>query len=330
MLDSPSNPVPAGELLLLDSSHVLELLGHEDSLEAVRRAFEHHAAGAGRVFPVVRQPIEAGAMFGIKSGDIAAEGVLGLKAAGYWPANRTQGMDAHQATILLVDPATGRPAALIDGNHVTTMRTGAAGGLGLQLLARADSAKLCLFGTGVQARIQLDYALRLLPSLRDVRYLSSTGKPDAAFERQFAARCSMRHALDADAAVSEADVVITATTSRAPLFADAAVRPGTHINAVGADTRGKRELPAGLLQRARLVVDDAAQARELGEAQWAPECGMTEIGALLSGREAFERRRSDITVFDMTGLALQDLAVAGLLRDKARAEGRGHRMRWQP
>lgn len=319
---------PDDELLVLTRADVLALLGPDDALDAVRRAFGHQAGNAARVFPVVREPLQGGAVFGIKSGDIAAEGALGLKAAGYWPGNGARGLDAHQATVLLVDPATGRARALIDGNPVTTLRTGAAGGLGLQRLARPGSARLCVFGTGVQARVQVDFALRLLPALRTLDYVTASGAPDAGFEALFRARCTVRHAADADAAVAAADVVITATPSRAPLFAAEAVRPGTHINAVGADTRGKRELPEGLLMRSRVVADDAAQARELGEAQWAPGCALQELGALLAGHDDFRRAPGDITVFDMTGLALQDLAVAADLLRRAVREGRGQRLRW--
>ena len=160
------------QLLLLDKNQVDALLSPDEVLGAVREAFMLHSEREGRVFPVVREPLGTGGVFGIKSGDVQAQGLLGFKAAGFWPANRQRGGEPHQATIMLIDPATGRPLCVIDGNTVTTARTGAAGGLGLQLLARPGSERLCIFGTGVQARIQLDFALRLIPSLREALYIS--------------------------------------------------------------------------------------------------------------------------------------------------------------
>lgn len=316
-------------LLMLDRDQVASLLEPAATLAAVREAFLLHAAGAGRVFPLVREALPGGAVFGIKSGDVPAQGLLGFKAAGFWPANGAAGGERHQATIVLLDPASGRPLCIVDGNAVTTMRTGAAGALGLMTLARPDSRRLCVFGAGVQARVQLEFALTALTApagLLSVRYLTSQGRPDAAFEARFAGRCAIAHAPDADAAVAWADVVVTATTGRGPLFDAAAARPGTHFNCVGSDTRGKRELPEGLLARARIVADDRVQAAQVGELQWAPQLPCQELGALLQG--AFVRADADITVFDMTGLALQDLAVVRMLRERALAAGTGTRLPW--
>jgi ornithine cyclodeaminase len=323
-LTSPADAL----LLLLDKNQVDALLSPDDVLHAVREAFVLHSDREGRVFPVVREPLATGGVFGIKSGDVQAQGLLGFKAAGFWPANRQRGGEPHQATIMLIDPATGRPLCLIDGNAVTTVRTGAAGGLGLQQLARPDSTRLCLFGTGVQARIQLDFALRLLPSLREVLYIGADGRRNAAFEEGFAARCNIAPATDRNAAVAQSDIVITATPGAGALFDLDAVQPGTHLNCVGADTRGKRELPDGLLPRVRLFVDDRTQAQQIGETQWAPDTPSTELGDLLNSKTSFNRAPRDITVFDMTGLALQDLTVARLLHERATATGTGMRLAW--
>lgn len=316
------------QLLLLDKNQVDALLSPDEVLGAVREAFMLHSEREGRVFPVVREPLGTGGVFGIKSGDVRAQGLLGFKAAGFWPANRQRGGEPHQATIMLIDPATGRPLCVIDGNTVTTARTGAAGGLGLQLLARPGSERLCIFGTGVQARIQLDFALRLIPSLREALYISASGERNAAFEAHFSGRCDIAPATDRNAAVAGSDIVITATPGGGALFDLDAVQPGTHLNCVGADTRGKRELPEGLLARARLFVDDRTQARQIGETQWAPDTECMELGDLLSGKTAFGRAPKDITVFDMTGLALQDLTVARLLHARAAETRTGTRIAW--
>ena len=137
-------------------------------------------------------------------------------------------------------------------------------------LPRPDSRPLTVFGTGVQARVQLMYALRLLPSLQQVKYLTSIARAHPAFEATIATAfpaCALIHASDSHAAVAASDVVITATPGAGALFALEAVQPGTHLTCVGSDTRGKRELPPGLLAQARLFVDDAQQASQLGERQ---------------------------------------------------------------
>ncbi|KQV79862.1 ornithine cyclodeaminase [Massilia sp. Root351] len=314
-------------LLLIDSVQGETLMNFRDVLDATREAFVLHQQEEGRVFPLVRERLPEG-IWGIKSGQVVAQNLLGFKSAGFWPGNREKGGEPHQATIVLVDPATGRPQCIIDGNGVTTMRTGAAGGLGLLQLARADSNRVCVFGTGVQARVQLRYALELIPSLHQVDYVSSSGEADLAFERQFSERCTVTPAADRNASVALADIVITATTGRGPLFNLDAVRPGTHFNCVGADTLGKRELPEGLLRQARLFVDDHIQARQIGEMQWAPELPCHQLGELLSGQLQAHRKPEDITIFDMTGIALQDLTVARLIYERALARGVGTSVAW--
>lgn len=316
------------QLLLIDKTAVERLLLPDDVVAAVREAFELHHQREGRVFPVIRESLATGGIFGIKAGDVASQNLLGFKAAGFWATNRKVGGDAHQATVLLFDPHTGRPLCVIDGNAITTARTAAAGALGLTLLARPDSARVTVFGTGIQGAAQLAYSLRTLPSLNKVTYVTFDRKPDPAFEARFGELCEIRCAIDADAAAADSDIVITATPGGGPLFSASAIQPGTHLNCVGADTRGKRELPPGVLERARVVVDDLQQARQLGELQWAPDTPCRELGELVSASVPPARSPTDITVFDMTGLALQDLTVARLIHRGARELGLGTAVAW--
>lgn len=325
----PIAPMPTdAQLLLLDGHIVGSILEPEQVTAAVREAFVLHSRRAGRVFPVVRERLHTGGVFGIKSGDVASQDLLGFKAAGFWPGNRALGGEPHQATVALFDPSTGRPLCIMDGNAITTARTGAAGGLGLRLLARPESSRICVFGTGVQARVQLEYALTLLPRRCTVQYVTPGGTPAPAFESAFRQRCDIDIARDHNDAVASSDIVITATPGAGPLFDADAVQPGTHLTCVGADTAGKRELPEGVLSRARIFVDDRDQARGIGECQWAPHLPCTEIGDLLASNRAAERAERDITVFDMTGLALQDLTVARLLYERAMEQGLGTSVAW--
>lgn len=172
-------------LKLLDRDSVNALVLPEQILFAVREAFYLHSAGDGQIFPVVREALSTGGIFGIKSGGITNQGVLGFKAAGFWPTNRALQGEPHQATILLIDPTTGRPLCVIDGNVITTLRTGAAGALGLEMFARRGSSRLCVFGTGVQAGIQVDYALRAMSGIKHVTYLTADGVPSANLNRSF-------------------------------------------------------------------------------------------------------------------------------------------------
>ena len=318
----------AQQLLLVDKATVEALLAPAAVIEAVREAFVLHAERRGRVFPVLREALPSGGIFGIKAGDVADAGLFGFKAAGFWPQNRARGGEPHQATIVLIDPDSGRPQAIIDGNAITTLRTGAAGGLGLRHLARRDSRRAVIFGTGVQARIQLSFALDLMPSLAEISYISGNDHPDRAFESLFAGRCDLSHRRDRNQAVATSDVVITATPGGGPLFDDDAVAPGTHVTCVGADTTGKRELPEGLLARCRLIVDDQSQAARIGEMQWAPTVPAIAFGDILAGSVNFERAPDDITVFDMTGLALQDLTVGRLVFERALTAGLGVSVPW--
>lgn len=316
-------------LLTLSGPQIQSLLDPDDVLEAVREAFVLHSQKKGRIFPVVRERLDTGGIFGIKSGDVQSQALLGFKAAGFWHSNRNLGGEPHQATIMLFDPASGRPICIVDGNAITTARTGAAGRLGLELLARPESRKICVFGTGVQACVQLDLALDVLPHSSIVRYVTSKGRPDKAFEAAFASRCSLIHVTDPDKAVSESDIVVTATPGNGPLFSVDAVKPGTHINAIGTDTKGKRELPDGILSRARLFVDDREQSRQIGEGQWLKEAGHEiEIGSILTSDVVLSRQPDDITIFDMTGLALQDLTVGRMLYRRAIEGGYGTQIAW--
>ena len=161
-----------------------------------------------------------------------------------------------------------------------------------------------------------------------MNYVSVDREPQAEFESLFADECKLKCAANADEAVAESDLIITATTGSGPLFDETALRAGTHLNCVGSDTRGKRELPVGVLDRARIVVDDLEQARELGELQWAPHAPSIEMGDLVTGRAQWRREPTDISVFDMTGLALQDLTVARLIHRRAAHLGLGVTVAW--
>ena len=316
------------QLLMLSSSDVRQLLTEAVAEHAVRTAYILSSSKEGSTLPLLRQSLGENSAFGIKGALVGKDKQLGFKAAGYWPKNRLAGMDAHQATVLLLDHDSGRPKAIMDGNLITTMRTGAAGGVAIDALARADAQVLGVIGTGVQGLVQAQFALRARPAIGEIRYLERRSELEDKFLANLRGRVRLTACATADDVVNRADIVITATSSRAPLFSADAVRPGTHINAVGADTIGKRELPAALLERAKVFVDLLSQCRTIGELQWAAHVDGVDIGDVLRGQALGRETADDITVFDMTGIGLLDLICAHAIFEAALGHGLGVALAW--
>lgn len=318
--------------LVLTASEVRSLVSLPDAIAAVEAALRDFAEGKAFLFPVIRERIDPyGGFFGVKAGYLASRGCLGYKGGGFWAANRNQGLAGHQSLILLYDPASGVPRAAMDGNYLTILRTGAIGAIAARLLARADSRTVAILGAGAQGRIQLAALREVLP-VEEVRCFDVDSEANEAF-----ARLAGEQGLRAEAcanprqAVQGADVVVTASPSFQPIVEDAWVRPGMHLSAFGADTKGKQEIEARVLARAKVVVDYLPQAREIGECQHAFRTGLiegvhAELGEILVGRKPGRESDAEITLFDATGIALQDLAVARLAYEAALQRGLGVRL----
>lgn len=293
------------------------LLTPADALTCMRDLFAEMAAGEADNFPVVRErPGLASSIYGVKSGVNRATNLLGLKIGGYWPGNTERGLARHQSTVVLTDPQTGQPIALVGGNAITALRTAASAALSIQVLARGDAKVLGVIGAGGQALWHARAAL----AVRDFeRIIVWNRTPQAAADLAGALGARAEVADAADDLVAASDVVVTITGATAPLFSADAVRPGTHFACMGSDTAGKGETPVGLLEAARLFVDSAAQALSLGECQRASgRAGdLTPLGAVIIGRQPGRTGAQDVTLFDGTGLGLQDLAMAQLAMTKA-------------
>ncbi len=287
------------------------LVTEEMALSAAKAAFR--ATADGEVFPVVvaRTPASEN-RFTLKSG--ATTEAAGIKIGSYWPSNTARGLPRHSSTIVLLDTATGRVAAVVEAAAANAYRTAAADALAVSLLARPDARVLTIFGTGHQAF----HEVRAVVRVRDFEQILVVGRrPEAADE--FAAEISRTMRLPADAVGAEqgcvsADVVVTATTAVAPLFENAWITPGTHVSAMGADAPGKQELPPMLLGRAQLFCDLRDQARVIGELQHSPAVAeLTQLGDVLAGRAPGRITADAITVFDSSGIVLQDLELARAL-----------------
>jgi ornithine cyclodeaminase len=323
-------------MLVITEQDARALVGMRDAIAAVEHSFAAMARGQARNYPVVREAVGyQDAVFGVKTGCDTQAPVLGLKAGGYWPHNAAKGLTNHQSSTLLFDPRTGRASALVSANYLTGVRTGAASAIATRHLSRPDSTVLGIIGTGVQAFYQLEATLAVR-SIRTVHAWNPSADKLVAFGRQVR-ELGLEFApqTDRQAVAANADVLITVTPSTQPLVEKSWVRPGTHINAMGADTKGKQELDPELVASAALFVDKAAQAFSIGECQHAYQAGLiTErslrgsLGAVIAGLCDGRRTAQEITVFDGTGVALQDLAVADLAVRLAGERGLGLRVEY--
>jgi ornithine cyclodeaminase/alanine dehydrogenase-like protein (mu-crystallin family) len=234
----------------------------------------------------------------------AYAGALGAKLVTFYPQN--VGIHTHQAVIVLFNPETGEPLAMMDGRLITEMRTAAASAVATQLLARAEAPVLAILGSGVQAQSHLA-ALRHVRSFKEVRVWS----PRHA--RAFAQRHGVKAVATVADAVRGADVVVVATSATRPVLRGEWLSPGTHVNAVGATRPDARELDDDLVTTARVFVDSREAAlRESGDVI-AAGSEVTEIGAVVSGADPGRRTPSEITLFKSVGVAVEDVAAAALV-----------------
>lgn len=308
-------------MIHLSEADVRPLLAEDWVFAAVERSFVSAASGAGRNFPVVREAIpEHRGIFGIKSG-FDGERSLGLKAGGYWAANGARGLTNHQSSVVLFSPETGEVEAVVAGNAITAYRTAAAAAVSARWLARPDSATLAVVGAGHQAAFQVRAIARVLPIRRVLAWNRTPERVESLFARLRDLDLVLERR-ELEAAVSEADIVVSIVSAQQALILHAWVRPGTHIAAMGTDTRGKQELEVALVASARLYTDSLEQALTIGECQHAFAAGLvhrgaiTPLGAVIAGAAAGRAALGDITLYDGTGTALQDLVVARELLER--------------
>jgi alanine dehydrogenase len=322
------------DVRVLSGRDLSKMLTLSDVIPAIESAYLAASQQQAQLYPVVREPLASGGVFGIKSGYWPDRESLGLKLAGYWPQNRAKGLDNHQALVVLVEPATGVPRAIIDGNFITSIRTSAAGAIGLRYLACPGSQTAMIVGTGVQAEAQaraLDWWQRGI-EVSVFEPLDADGQPLAqAFcgrLRDSGIACQPSGPLED--AVRRSDVIVTTTPARKPVIHRDWLTPGVHINAMGADTAGKQEHEIATLRDSLVVVDDWVQASRLGECQHAVAAGLftdqehpRSIGEVIAGTAPGRADDRQLTLFDATGLALQDLAAAELAAQTAEDRGVG-------
>ena len=304
-----------------------KVFNREDAFNAVEAVFAAMARGDAYNFPVIREAIGyQDALYGFKSGFDRAGLSLGLKSGGYWPNNAAKGLTNHQSTVFLFDPDTGKLDALVGGNYLTAVRTAAASSVSIAHLSRTDAKVLGMVGAGHQASFQLRAALEqrqfervvgwnLKPEALDklAEVATEFGLPFESVERE--QLCAL------------ADVIITITSAHEPLLMKDWIKPGTHIACMGTDTKGKQEIDPAIIQSANVFTDEIAQSTSIGECQHAIRenlidvTAITAIGEVINGTHKGRNSADEITVFDGTGVGLQDLAAASAVVRAAVEQG---------
>lgn len=323
------------EIVVLNDHDVETLVSFDENVRMIEKAFGDYNMGKSHVFPVVREEVaKHRGIFGIKSGYIEEQETLGFKAGGFWLNNKEHGLTNHQSVMVLFNPATGQPCALVAANFVTKIRTAAIGAIGCKYLARPDSRTLAVIGAGQQGRNQLEAALKVLPGIQEIYVYDVYASASEALARDISHYPQKTFvAGSAEKACVAADVIVTAASSYKAIVMDEWIKPGTHINAIGTDTRGKQELDPKIFARARIVVDNLQQCIYLGECQHAFDAGIitaesisAEIGEIINKTKPGRLSAEEITVFDTTGVAIQDLATAGYALEEALKKGIGSRV----
>jgi len=324
------------ETLLLTDDEVKKLLSMEEVMEAVESAFREKGLGRAQM------PAKIYLFYKKYNGDLRTMpsyleelDISAVKIVNVHPDNRTKyNLPTIMAVIVLIDPKSGAPTAIMSGTTITDMRTGAAGGIAAKYLARKDSKIVGLVGAGAQARTQLMALLQIYRKLEEVRVWSRGKETKQRFvaetEPQCEHLCKIIPAETVKEAVEGANIVVTTTPSRQPLVMNDMLSSGVHFNCIGADAPGKEELDPAILKRAKIVVDDWEQASHSGEINVPLSQGIiikedvwAEIGEIVAGLKPGRERRDEITIFTSTGLAVQDAVTAKIAYDKAIKKGIG-------
>ena len=303
-----------------------------DIIPVVENAFKEHALDQVVMPCKIYLDVEGHGDFRAMPAYMPSSKTAGIKWVNVHPGNRDFNKPTVMASILLNNPATGELMSIMDGTLITDMRTGAAGGIAAKHLARKNASTIGLIGSGRQAWTQmLAYKAVFGDQIKMVKVYDL----NLAASKAMAERITKELGYDAVAyeqpqCAADADIVVTTTPSRKPILRLAWIKPGTHINAIGADAPGKQELETLLTVAAKVFVDSVDQASHSGEINvpWA-EGQLDEsklagtLGEVIAGKKPGRLNDQEITVFDSTGLSIQDMAVAHLVYERAIVEGIG-------
>lgn len=324
-------------VLVLSAEDVAKLLPMPECIGVMREALAALARGQALVpLRLVMRLPDASGFLGLMPGYIApdrgAAGALGMKAVSVFPGNASRGIDTHQGAVLLFEADTGRLSALMDGATITAIRTAAVSGVATDLLARPDAEELVILGSGVQARTHLE-AIASVRRLKRARVWSRN--PDhartLAEDERKKIDCAVEAVPSAEAAVRDADIVVTVTASPEPVLQRSWLKPGAHINAVGSSIPSTRELDTATVAAARLFVDRRESAlNEAGDVLIPMREGainaehiVAELGEVIIKKDPGRRSASELTLFKSLGLSVEDVASAAYIAKRARESGIG-------
>ena len=324
------------EVVIINQHEVGELLPMRECIPVMEKVLRSLAEGECTLplRQILWMPQQIGAL-GLMPSYWEPAQTIGLKAVTFFPGNEGTPPDSHHGAVLLFEARRGRLLALIDATSITAIRTAGVSGVATKLLARSDATTLAIIGSGVQAQAHLE-AMLLCRPIDTVRVCSKTIER----ARKFATRQSERQGVTIRAvptvreAVGDADIVCTVTSASEPVLMGDWIKPGTHINAIGSSVASARELDAAAVQRSRLFVDRRESAlNEAGDFLLAKEEGVVrddhivgEVGEVLAGKVKGRGSANEVTLFKSVGLAVEDLAAALHVYEKAEKTGVGTRV----
>ncbi len=329
-------------MLILNAQDVRKALPMRDVIEAMKQAYASLSDGQAEVPLRTRLPIpnhDALAIFMPAFVHTEEADALAVKIVSIFPDNPARGLPYIQATVVAFEAATGIVSAMLEGSSLTAIRTGAGSGAAIDLLARRDSKVVAIFGAGAQGRTQLEAACTVR-NIEKAWVFDSDTERAIAFAKVMAGQGAIPSTLEpaptAQAAIEDADIICTATTSTTPVFADADLKPGVHISAIGSYTPEMVEVPAETILRAKVFVDSrSAVLAEAGDLIQPMQNGLiteahvrAELGEIILGKKAGRQSETEITYFKSVGVAVQDAIAAQLALKNAKALGLGQEIKF--
>lgn len=300
---------------VIEEADLRRVVTPERAVDVIREAFRSDGEGRTRVPPVINLDVPGGE-FHIKTAHITGVPHIAVKVASGFYGNTAKGLPSGSGLMALFDAESGLPAALLfDNGFLTDIRTGAAGAIAADYLARKPIGTVGVVGSGVQARHQVRCLRTIRSFSRIVAWSPARQRLESYCDEMRQEGVEVQAAESVEEVCAEADVLITATPSRQPLVRAEWLRDGTHVTALGSDSPGKQELNAYCLIRADLVVvDRESQCASFGELKHAIDGGMktrpTELGEIVAGRKPGRTSEVQITIADLTGVGFQDTAIA--------------------
>ncbi len=304
--------------LVLNQKEIRDLLNMSEVIKVVEQAFIDLTQGNGSMPPKAYLLLKQG---DFRAMPAALPEAAGMKWVNVHPQNPSRGLPTVMAIMIYNDPKTGYPLSVMDATDITAYRTGATAAIASKYLARRDSHTLGIIGAGRQAYAQIDAHLQLF----DLKLIKIFDRSKEAVQKLISFFPGYRLKKSSLEETAASDIVCTLTPARVPFLKMEWINKGTHINAVGADAAGKEELEPAILRKAMVVVDNISQASAAGEINVPVTKGLFTVqevygtlGEIIVGKKQGRKDRDAITIFDSTGLAIEDLAVAKLVYEKAK------------